>query len=81
MARPRDDGPRLTTAELAKRWGMNEGTLRNWRSAKPPRGPKFITLGRKRKGKNPPVRYRLTDVIEYEFINGSGGRGNGQATR
>lgn len=73
-----DNEPRLTTAELAKRWGMNPGTLRNWRSEG--KGPRFVTLGRKRKGKNPPVRYRLSDVVEYEFVRGMGG-GNGQAAR
>lgn len=73
-----DNEPRLTTAELAKRWDMNPGTLRNWRSSG--KGPRFVTLGRRRKGKNPPVRYRLADVVEYEFVRGMGG-GNGKAAR
>jgi len=33
----------LSPAQLAARWGIHVGTLRNWRSAK--RGPPFVKLG------------------------------------
>lgn len=59
----------LTPLQLAERWQMYDEdgkeiqtrTLANWRMFN--RGPKFIKLG---KGKGAPVRYRLSDVIQYE---------------
>jgi len=53
----------LTTEELAERWGQNvsAGTIENWRAAR--KGPPYVKLGR---GKNSPVLYRLSDVIDYE---------------
>ena len=47
----------LTTDELAARWGMSSGTLRNWRVFK--RGPRFIRIGRT-------VRYKLAEVKRWE---------------
>ena len=47
----------LTTEQLAARWGMSPGTLRNWRVWK--QGPRFIRIGRS-------VRYRLYDVKKWE---------------
>lgn len=58
----------LTSKELAERWEMNEGSLRIMRSEK--RGPRWITLGRKGKGKRPRVRYRLADIERYEQEHG-----------
>lgn len=52
---------RLTTAQLAARWGVAPGTVENWRHAR--KGPKFVKL---HKGRNAPVVYRLEDVIAYE---------------
>lgn len=52
----------LTTAELAKRWGMSIGALENWRARK--KGPRFFRLG-KPDGQGR-IRYRMTDVLEYE---------------
>lgn len=49
----------LTTAELAKRWDLSEGTLRNWRSQG--KGPPSVRLG-----KGGPVRYALEVVIKWE---------------
>ena len=61
-------GPMLTTKQLADRWQMDDGTLRNWRSDK--KGPQFITLG---KGKRPRVLYRLADIEAYETKHQKGG--------
>lgn len=47
----------LTTAELGERWGLNPGTLANWRMFK--RGPKYRKIGSR-------VTYDLDAVIEYE---------------
>jgi len=41
----------LTTAEASEYLGVNEGTLRNWRSER--RGPPFVTLAPR------VIRYRL----------------------
>jgi hypothetical protein len=51
----------LTSKQLAERWGLSEGTLRNWRSLNV--GPKFIKLGRK---SNAAVRYSLAVVKAFE---------------
>lgn len=57
----------LTTDQLADRWQMSSGTLRNWRQNK--KGPKWIKMG---KGKRAPVRYRMNDVLDYEQQAGAG---------
>ena len=44
----------LSTGELAQRLKMSKGTLCNWRTAKPKRGPRYR------------IYYRLDDVLEYE---------------
>lgn len=59
----------LTPMELAVRWKMSEGTLRNWRHEKPMRGPAYVTKGKSGPGKRPRVLYRLADVEEYERKN------------
>lgn len=47
----------LTSKELAARWGCSAGTLANQRSAGT--GVKFVKFANR-------VRYRLSDVLEYE---------------
>lgn len=49
----------LTTAELAARWGISPGTLRNHRSAG--RGIRYVRLL-----SGAAVRYKLSDVLEAE---------------
>lgn len=49
----------LRTEELAERWNINPGTLRNWRMQG--KGPKYLKFG-----KNGLVLYRVSDIIEYE---------------
>ncbi len=51
----------LTPEELAARWKMSAGTLKNWRAAK--KGPAFVPLG---DGPRPRILYRLADVEEWE---------------
>ena len=51
----------LSTGELAQRFKMSKGTLCNWRTAKPKKGPRYIK--RKDTGR---VYYRLDDVEAYE---------------
>jgi len=55
----------ITSAELAVRWGMNEGSIRMMRVNGT--GPKFIKLG---KGKRPRVRYWMSDVERFEKTTG-----------
>lgn len=55
----------ITSADLAKRWGMNDGSIRMMRVNGT--GPKFIKLG---KGKRPRVRYWLSDVERFEKSTG-----------
>jgi predicted DNA-binding transcriptional regulator AlpA len=50
----------LTPEELAKRWQMSEGTLRNWRSWG--QGPKYLRIGGR-------VRYELTEIEQWERKN------------
>lgn len=59
---PKRDGtvPVLTPEQLASRWDLTTGTLRNWRSKG--LGPAYIRVGWGR-GR---VRYRLVDVEAYE---------------
>jgi hypothetical protein len=54
---------KLTTAELAKRWGMAPRTLANWRSAGT--GPAF----EKTPGTRESIRYPLPAVLEFETAN------------
>lgn len=54
----------LTTKQLAERWSMNPGTLRNWRMDGA--GPRFIKVGRRGKGRRPRVFYPITNVEAYE---------------
>lgn len=51
----------MTSAELAARWDMNEGSLRMMRVAG--KGPRYVKIGA---GQRPRVRYRLADVVAYE---------------
>lgn len=66
----------ITSAALAARWGMNEGSIRMMRVEG--RGPKYVTLGKSGKGKRPRVRYWLSAVIAFEQQHG---RPNEQAVR
>lgn len=47
----------LTDVQLALRWGISVKTIRNWRADGI--GPAHVKL-------NGAVRYRLTDIIDYE---------------
>ena len=49
----------LTPQELAERWHTTEGTLKNWRAAKPPWAPRYIKFGKR-------VLYPLTEVEAVE---------------
>ena len=51
----------LSTGELAQRFKLSTGTLCNWRTDKPKKGPRYIK--RKDTGR---VYYRLDDVEAYE---------------
>lgn len=53
----------LTTEELAERWAMSIGTLKNWRCLR--KGPRYIKHGKARNGKAI-VRYLEADVLAYE---------------
>lgn len=52
-----NDVKHLTPRELARRWGMNPGTLANQRSART--GCTYLRLGGR-------VAYRAADVLAYE---------------
>jgi hypothetical protein len=54
----------LTRLELAGRWKMPPATLAQWASQG--RGPRYGTFGRH-------VRYRLSDVIQWESEQFDGG--------
>lgn len=51
----------LTPEQLARRWNMSAGTLKNWRAQG--RGPRYVALT---DGKRPPIRYLVADVEAYE---------------
>lgn len=51
----------LSTDQLATRWGISPGTLRNWRTKKT--GPPYIKLG---DAKRSVVMYSLADILKYE---------------
>jgi hypothetical protein len=50
---------KLTTRMLAKRWGMEAGTLVAWRNREPKKGPPYMKLGGQ-------VFYKLSDIVDYE---------------
>jgi hypothetical protein len=54
----------LTPAQLVERWegAVTTGTLANWRSQEPPRGPSFQKFGSR-------VRYPIEAVEKYERAN------------
>ena len=54
----------LTTDELAERWGLTNGTLRNWRVTG--RGPSWFKVV----GRGGPVRYALEEVVKWEMQYG-----------
>jgi hypothetical protein len=56
----------ISTEELASRWGMSTGTLKNWRSLK--RGPKYLKHGKSKKGRAI-VSYSLEEIKKYEEQN------------
>lgn len=53
----------LTTAQLAKRWGVSEKGLANQRQDGDVPHPRYLKLG---KGRAARVRYRLVDIEEFE---------------
>lgn len=57
----------LTTKELAMRWRMAYGTLKNWRSEG--LGPDFVKLPSK-SGKGYKVLYSLESIRKFEFEAG-----------
>lgn len=59
----------LTTEELATRWRMSPGGIKNLRNSGQPH-PKFMKNGT---GKNSPVRYPIEEVIEFEKKHMRGG--------
>ena len=52
----------LTTRDLAERWRVSQGTLRNWRCAG--KGPPYVTIGGG-------IRYDIKDVQLWEMMNPS----------
>lgn len=50
--------PLLTQEEVADLLQVKPKTLENWRGMNPPRGPRFVKIGRS-------VRYRSLDVLRY----------------
>ena len=59
----------LTTEELATRWRMSPGGIKNLRNSGQPH-PKFVKLG---DGQNAPVRYRLDEIEKFEAKHMRGG--------
>lgn len=57
----------MSTRELAERWNMSEATLRAWRFRG--FGPPFIRPSGRKSGS---VRYRLSDIEEWERKNTTG---------
>lgn len=55
-----------TPMQAATRIGVTEGTLRNWRSAKPRQGPKPTYKGKRGRGKKPRVVYLESDIVAWE---------------
>lgn len=54
-------GPSITPAQLAARWNMSAGTLKNWRAQG--RGPAYVPLS---EGERPAIVYLVSDVEAYE---------------
>ena len=54
----------LTPKDLAKRWSIATNTLARWRVAGV--GPKYLKMG---EGTRSRVRYRLSDIEDYERSN------------
>jgi transposase len=59
-------GQTMTPEELAVRWTMSVGTLKNWRAQG--RGPRYIPLT---DTPRPPIRYLLADVRMSERNEGT----------
>jgi hypothetical protein len=59
-----NDSALITSQELAKRWKVNEGSIRMMRIDQ--RGPPYLKLG---KGPRPRIRYVMAQVIEWENSN------------
>lgn len=57
----------LSTRELAERWGMTTGAIRQMRNRGS--GPRYFKPG----GKNGKVRYAMDDVVAHEQNNRHGG--------
>jgi len=55
----------ITPMMLAKRWHMNVGSLKNWRTQK--KGPPFIKIGSEVRATQ--VLYKLSDVEKFESKN------------
>lgn len=53
--------PVLTPDDLAKRWKMSAGTLKNWRAQHA--GPPFVALT---DGERPPIVYLRSDIEKFE---------------
>lgn len=58
----------ITSQQLAKRWDVNEGSIRMMRYQR--RGPRWVTLGRAGRGRKPRVRYWLSVIQVYEKEHG-----------
>lgn len=52
----------ITSVQLAKRWHLHPGTLKNWRTNK--KGPPYIKVGSQVKATQ--ILYKLKDVIKFE---------------
>lgn len=58
------EGPTwLTREEVAARVRFSVKTLANWASQTPPKGPRFIKVGRQ-------CRYELADVVAWQEAQG-----------
>jgi len=63
----------LTRTEVAERLRLPPGTLAQWASREPRRGPKYAVFGRH-------ARYRLSDVIDWENKQLEDDQADGPAT-
>lgn len=54
----------LTPQQLAERWNINVGTLKNWRIKG--KGLPFLKMGEEKRSR---IMYRESDVIEFERKN------------
>jgi len=52
----------LSTKEAAALLGLEESTLRSYRSSEPPKGPNFYRYGG---ASTSPVRYEIQDLLEW----------------